>query len=261
MRILVRTSKWAIWARRIGGFALPVAIIPVFMHRERMIDSDTFETVELIAVALAAIALGLALGAFVRLWFSGDRGWGRAVLGFLFSVIVLAAPVAGLVVASRYPSTSDISTDPADRPVLISGRDSPAPSPQEVAEVLEAFPNARSRTYQLDPSQVYVLAGALAQARGWDIRLRRAPQNELDEGQINAIVTTLLGWRAEVSLRVRGEPGGTEVAMRSASLGATHDLGENGNRIEQFLSALDGEVTIMMRDLPSAAPEPAEPGV
>jgi hypothetical protein len=35
MRILIRTSKWAIWARRFGSLALPLAAIPVLMHRER----------------------------------------------------------------------------------------------------------------------------------------------------------------------------------------------------------------------------------
>ena len=39
MRILVRTSRWAIWARRLGNFALPLAVIPILMHRAEAINT------------------------------------------------------------------------------------------------------------------------------------------------------------------------------------------------------------------------------
>src|SRR5688572_14563286 len=93
MRILIRTSKWAIWARRFGSLALPLAVVPVFMHRERMITSDDFHVIELVAMGVAALALVLALGAFVRLWVTGDHGWGKAVTGLIFSLICLAPAV------------------------------------------------------------------------------------------------------------------------------------------------------------------------
>ena len=48
MRILIRTSKWAIWARRFGSFAVPLTVIPVFMHREQMIASSDFVIIEAI---------------------------------------------------------------------------------------------------------------------------------------------------------------------------------------------------------------------
>ena len=47
--------------------------------------------------------------------------------------------------------------------------------------------------------------------------------------------------------------------MRSASTLGIHDLGENGHRIEEYMLALDTEVTVIMRDAPVNAPieEPA----
>jgi hypothetical protein len=33
--------------------------------------------------------------------------------------------------------------------------------------------------------------------------------------------------------------------MRSASLHNLHDLGENGRRIEEFLAALDNQITLL----------------
>ena len=87
MRILIRTSKWAIWARRLGSFAMPLAIIPVFLHRERIISSDDFLLIELVAAGFALVAAFLAIGAYARLWVTGDQGWSRATVGLFFSAI------------------------------------------------------------------------------------------------------------------------------------------------------------------------------
>src|SRR3569833_2695297 len=89
MRILVRTSKWAIWARRLGSFAVPLAIIPVLMHRSRAITTDTFAIIEIVAIAAAIAGVVAALAAFVRIWNTGDHGWGRAVSGLIFSLLCL----------------------------------------------------------------------------------------------------------------------------------------------------------------------------
>ena len=111
MRILIRTSKWAIWARRLGSLALPVTIVPVFLHREQMISSGDFAVTEAVAAGIAALAVFLALGAFARLWVTGDRGWGRAASGLLFGIVCLL-PFAWLgYEAFRYPMTNEVTTD------------------------------------------------------------------------------------------------------------------------------------------------------
>lgn len=259
MRILIRTSNWAIWGRRLGSFALPVAILPIVMHRERMIETPTFHLIEIVALSVAALALLLSLGAFIRLWVTGDQGWGKAGLGVVFSLAVLAPVAIALLLSLRYPQITDITTDPSDPPVLISGLPAPPNTPDVVARIRTAFPNVQTRTYPLAPAQVYAMAGVLAQARDWDIRLRREPQTATDEGQINAIATTLLGWRDEVSIRIRGEEGGSRIDVRSAALSGVPDLGDNGTRIEEFLVALDGLVSDFLRDTPAAAAPAAEP--
>jgi hypothetical protein len=260
MRILIRTSKWAIWARRVGSFALPLAVIPIFMHRQRLITSTAFEATEAVAVVTAALGLILALGAFARLWVTGDRGWWKAALGALFSLIVLVPVGYGVSLALRYPVVTDVSTDPADPLPMVSALPGAPSDAATQAAIRAAFPNVQPRSYPLGPEQVFALAFALAQARDWEIRVRRAPQGPSDEGQINAIAMTPIGWRDEVAIRVRGAAGGSTVSMRSASLSPIHDLGANGQRIEEFLGALDNEVTLMLRDAPAAAaPIPAPP--
>ena len=80
MRILIRTSKWAVWARRFGALALPLAVIPVLMHRGRLISSENFVVIEAVAIGFAVLAVFAACVAIVRLWFTGDQGWGRAAV-------------------------------------------------------------------------------------------------------------------------------------------------------------------------------------
>jgi hypothetical protein len=259
MRILIRTSKWAIWARRFGSLALPLAIVPVFMHRERMILSSDFHVIEFVAIGVAALGLILALGAFIRLWITGDLGWGKAVTGLLLSLIVLAPAGFLLSQAMRYPAISDVTTDFARPPGLVSQTPAP-PTTSASRPVIEAtFPNARNRSYPIEAGQMFGLVSTLVETRGWEQRARREPQTPLAEGQINSIATTLLGWRDEVVIRVSGSAAGSTIAMRSAALHAGPDFGENGRRIEEFLAALDQRVTEMLRNAPLAPAEPEEP--
>jgi hypothetical protein len=256
MRILIRTSKWAIWARRFGSFAVPLAIIPIFLHREKIITTTDFHTIELVAMAIAVLAFGLALGAFGRLWITGDQGWARATMGLFFSLVCLAPLAFILSLTLRFPAVADVSTDQAQPLTLVSaiGR---VQTPADRAAVEAAFPNARGRSYPIEAMQMFTIVEQLAAARGWEQLVRRAPQTVLDHGELNLIATTLLGWRDEVAIRVEGNPQGSTVDMRSASTHAWHDLGENGRRIEEFLLALDTRITLMLRDapIPAAAPE------
>ena len=202
MRILIRTSKWAIWARRFGSFALPLAIIPILMHRERMIETPTFHLLEGVAAMVAVLSLALALGAFVRLWLTGDQGWGKATMALVFAAIVLLPLAFGAVQAVRYPAVYDVTTDPSDPPQLISGLPATPQTPDVVAKIRVGFPNVQPRNYPIDPAQMFTLAEALARARGWDMRFRRVPQGS-SEGQLNAIAMRPLGWRDEVAVRIR----------------------------------------------------------
>lgn len=258
MRILIRTSKWAIWSRRLGAFALPLAIIPIFLHRERMISSTDFHVIELVAGGFAFLALFLAIGAFARLWVTGDQGWSRATIGLIFSLICLLPLVFVFWLAFHYPATTDVSTNFANSPrfVSITGRVS---TPDQRAELEATFPNARTRTYPIEAVQMFGLVEQLALANGWELRARRAPTTPLDTGELNVIATTLLGWRDEVAIRVGGIATGSTLDMRSAAAHEWSDLGENGRRIEQFLLALDERITLMLRDAPQTPAAPAEP--
>ncbi|MEP7240240.1 MAG: DUF1499 domain-containing protein [Devosia sp.] len=248
MRILVRTSKWAVWSRRLATLALPLVIIPIFLHRSRIIASNDFILVEAVALSVAGIAFIAAIVAFVRLWFTGDQGWGRAVVALLFSLLCLG-PVAFLAWETlHYPEAADVTTDFANPPQLRSFVTARFVTPEERARIEAAFPNARSRNYPIAAPQMFDVVSDLIDDRGWELRSKREPQTPLDSGELNALVTTILGFRQEVAIRLVGSPDGATIIMRSASLTNFPDFGENGQRIEAFLLDLDNQVTLMLRD-------------
>ncbi|HEY4201132.1 MAG TPA: DUF1499 domain-containing protein [Devosiaceae bacterium] len=264
MRILIRTSRTAIWARRIAGLSLPLVIIPVFLHRKLIIDPDRFLLVELVACGVAALALLLSVLALIRLWRSGDRGWDKAILAFLISLVCLAPFAYGAYALYRNPSVTDVSTNVADPvPLAVLSGTAPPVDPARLAEIDTKFPNLRTRNYQADVSDLYAMALRQVNDRGWDIRDQRAPLSAADTGEIDAVVTTWLGWRDEVGIRIIGTADGATVDMRSASLGGGYsDLGANGGRIEEYLVALDAAVSDQLRngdDGDEASPAPPKP--
>lgn len=258
MRILIRTSKWAIWARRFGSLAVPLTVVPVLLHREQFISSTDFAIVESVAAGVAALALILALSAFARLWITGDQGWGKASWGLFFAIICLL-PFGYLAAqAARYPLVNEVATSFGD-PLPLSSSIRVLPTGAALQELIETtFPNARTRTYPIDATQMFATIEDLVEDRGWEVRTRRAPPTSLDAGQLNAISVNLFGFRDEVAIRVAGSPAGSTVDMRSVPLSGFHDFGENGRRVEELLLALDEQIKLLLRNAPQAPVAEAE---
>lgn len=252
IRILIRTSRWAIWSRRLGSVAVPLLIIPALMHRSKAINSETFGIVFSFALIVAGLAFLTGLVGFIRLWMTGDRGWGRATTGILLGLLCLSPLIYASVQYVRYPATFDVTTDWDNPPdmMLVGG---PAPDDRLKDEIMATFPNAVNRNYQLPPEIVFALAEQLVTEYGWDVRLRRTPGQLATPGQINAVAMTLVGWRDEVSISIGNVQNGTRVALRSRSTVGVFDLGENGRRIETFLLTLDERVSEWRRDNPQVA--------
>ncbi|GLQ10707.1 hypothetical protein GCM10007913_26390 [Devosia yakushimensis] len=257
MRILIRTSRWAIWARRLGTLALPLVVIPVLLHRERFITSDVFLVAVVLAGLVAAIAFFASLIALGRLWHTGDHGWGKALAGLALSLLCLAPFGWYGSLMLRYPPATDMATTTRGAlPLVFEPGTAAMPAPKLLtsAQMAAIFPNVQTRTYPLVPEQTFALVERMVAERGWDVRLRREPVGDAP-GRINAQAMTLPGWREEAVLRVTATEEGSAVDMRSASLNALHDFGSNGQRIEEFLIALDDAVTVLLRDNPTLEPE------
>lgn len=256
MRIFIRTSKWAIWARRIASLAVPLLVIPIVLFRFGQIEAPTFHAALAVAMLAALTSLLLAMLALIHLWHSGDLGWGRAISALLIGLMSTAPFAWAALQIERYPNVTDVTTAPRqDLPLVLDAATRAMPDPRVLSarEAEAAFPNARTRDYPLTVEQSYELVERLVGQNGWEIRLTRPPAGRDGEGRINARSTSLVGWREEIVIRITSVPGGARIDMRSVSLDALHDLGANGRRIEDFLAALDTDVTTLLRDNPNIA--------
>ena len=252
MRILIRTSRSAILARRLGSIAVPLVVVSVLLHHLRLITSDLFLVAILAAGFVALLAVLTAMLALARLWQSGDQGWSKALAGLLFGGASLLPFAWYGSLLLRYPAVTDIATtDRGPMPLVFEPGTAAMPAPKMLspAEMAAIFPNVETRTYPLGLVPTFGVVQSLVAQNGWDVRMLREPG---DVGQINAQIVTIPGWREEVVIRVTGSMSDSTVDMRSVSLHALHDFGSNGLRIEAFLGALDDAVMILLRDNPNA---------
>lgn len=219
------------------------------MHRSKGINSDTFAITLGFALFIAALAFVTGLIAFIRLWMTGDRGWGRATTGIVLGLVCLSPLFYGAVQYVRYPAVNDVTTDWENPPQFLLGGGASVDAKLK-DEVIAAFPNAVNRNYQLSADIVFTLAEKLVAENGWGIRIQRPPVQRGEAGQINATAMTLTGWRDEISISIGGTNNGTRVALRSRSMAGLVDFGENGRRIEAFLLSLDDRVSEWRRNNP-----------
>src|SRR6185503_75236 len=83
------TSRLAIWARRVAGFAVAVLLLAIVIVR-----SGIFEIVPSLAAIggafiLAGVAMLLACAAFIVIWREGLGGFGMAVTALLVGIAIL----------------------------------------------------------------------------------------------------------------------------------------------------------------------------
>ncbi len=249
MRVVLRTSKFAIWSRRLGSFALPMIIFAIFMHRAGYLDTQIFRLIMILASILAILAIIFAFTAFIILWFSGDRGWARGVSGLFLGIICLIPLLFSFIEMQKYPLARDVSTNPALNIKMLTNiidNDNFAQASQ--TELVAAFPNMIVRYYPINADIAYNLALKLVRQSGWDIIGMQSDLSNKNNRQINAISMSFLGMRDEVAILITQIEQGTEINMRSHSLSTGHDGGRNGKRIEKFLLEFDREVNKFLRE-------------
>jgi uncharacterized protein (DUF1499 family) len=200
-------------------------------------------------MALAAVAVYLGFVGFARFWREGEVGGRAAVMGSLLGLLVLAPFALGAGAMALHPQLHDISTDLDDPPSLeaIAALRNGAMnriraiSPRAAALQRDAYPDLLPRVYDLPAPLVFEAALAAAEAQGWRV-VRSAPPRAGAAGLIEAeAMSDLLGFRADVAVRVVGGPERARVDVRSASRYLRHDLGGNARRVRRYLEALDAQ--------------------
>lgn len=196
------------------------------------------------AATVVLVGLVIAVLALVLLMRSGSRrARSLAVAAIVLNAAVAGPPSYMFWRLQSLPRIHDVSTDTVDPPafvVALAARKG-APngvtySPQTAAEQRRAYPDIVPLKLDVAPPEGFARAERAARAMGWQI-LSVAP----GDLRIEATDTTLLfGFKDDIVIRVRPQPTGSVVDVRSESRVGGSDFGANAHRIRAFLSKMNG---------------------
>src|SRR6266849_619900 len=212
------TSKLALWARRIAGFAFAATFLAIIIVRSGVLEISPAIATFGGALAIAVVGLIVAFAAFVVIWMEGLAGMRAALSAMAISLLVLAYPAYLGLKAYRLPWIYDITTDPIDPPryealARARPRDS---NPVTYAGLYAAeqqraaYPDIGPLGVGATPQAAYDAALAVVTKRRWRIVEARTPQAGRRDGRIEAVARTpIMGFRDDVVVRVRADGDGS----------------------------------------------------
>lgn len=102
----------------------------------------------------------------------------------------------------------------------------------------QAYPEVQPLVLAAAPARSLEIAEQAAQAMGWDV-VASVMDADRVEGRIEATDTTwYFGFKDDVVIRVRPDPKGSRIDVRSVSRVGLGDVGTNARRIERYLRKL-----------------------
>lgn len=244
-------SRPAIWSRRLVLFALAVVIVSVLTLRLGEKTPQAFAPL-LSGLFLTALAMALAVLAFVRIWVRGQRGVTMAVQAFVIGLLVLAPLAWFAFTFARLPHLNDVSTDIDDPPafarsrVVLAARAGRVP-PEQTRETRQrqraAYPLVLPIIVDAPPEEAFDAARRAAIALRWQVLELTPPGGRTGLGRIEAVdVTRVLRFSDDITIRIRPRADGSRIDIRSASRLGSHDFGANAARIGRFTEEVNALV-------------------
>jgi hypothetical protein len=274
-------SRLAVWARRVALFSLAATIIAVIIVRSGALDIVPALSTLAGALMLAVVAIMLALGAAMVIWFEGVGGLRQALSALFIGLALIAYPAYLGIKAYRLPAIYDITTDPIDPPrfdaiARLRPRDAnPITYEGLYAAELQhaAYSDIEPDVTDSTPQEAYDAAMKVITKRRWRIVDARPPQGGVPrvadartpqaaarDGLIEAIARTpILGFRDDVVVRVRATSDGARIDVRSASRYGRHDFGTNAKRVRNLIDDIDDVLAAPQKPAPAPAPALAKP--
>jgi uncharacterized protein (DUF1499 family) len=264
------TSRLAIWARRVAGFAFLASFLAVVIVRSGLLEIQPALATFAGALVIAVVALLLALAAFVVIWMEGLAGMGAALSAMAISLALLAYPAYFAVKAYRLPWIYDITTDPIDPPryeVLARLRPHDA-NPVAYAGLYaaeqqrKAYPDVGPLGTNATPQAAYDAVLAAVNRRKWRIVDARPPEAGRREGHIEAVARTpIMGFRDDVVMRGGAAPDATRIDARSSSRYGSFDFGTNAGRLRGLMNDIEEAIRTQKPERPPPPPPaPAKKG-
>jgi hypothetical protein len=109
-------SRLAVWARRVALFSLAATLIAVIIVRSGALEIVPALSTLAGALVLAVLAILLAIGAAIVIWFEGVGGAKEAATALFIGLALIAYPLYLGIKGYRLPAIYDITTDPIDPP-------------------------------------------------------------------------------------------------------------------------------------------------
>lgn len=243
------SSKSARISRRVGAVAVFVSIVAVIAHRFGMIDLPAMVYSVLASAILGVATIGLALFAFARLWAKGGSGGASALLGLFLGILTLAPLALYVSKSALSPGLGDVSTDWIDPPQFVVETSSDLDVPVTLTAILEVpgadgqeerYPDIVPRRYRIPPGQLHAAVMIVVERNDWPI-IFELPPDLLDAPtglQVEAR-TRILGMKEDMVVRIRPDPVGALLDVRSTSRTGFRGLTDNVVRVRGFFAEID----------------------
>jgi uncharacterized protein (DUF1499 family) len=261
-------SRLALWSGRLALFALAVVLLSIIVLRSGLLEIVPALATFAAALIFAALAVLFALLSFIPIWRQGYTGLGRALMGLVLGLALLAYPGYFGYVGSKLPAINDITTDfdhPPQFDLLARLRPrghNDYPGAKIAALQEAAYPDIEPLEEDAAPDIAYRAALGVVTKRKWLIVDARAPTARRD-GIIEAVARTLImGFRDDVVVRVSADDSGSRIDARSASRYGVGDFGTNAARVRALLSDIDdaiSEAPTEPQPAPAKKPPPKRP--
>lgn len=243
-------SPFAVWARRLALFSIPVALLAIIVERAGI--SEIYPVLATFGASLVLAALGVVLGflSLAVIWFTGDSGAGRAIVAILLGLMVLAYPGYLGAKAYKLPAIYDITTDPYDPPrfeavARLRGRDANPvtyPGLATFNQQRQTWPDIEPIDTQVNAQVTFDTIRTIVDKHKWRVVDARPPQQQTRrEGRIEAIaLSPIMGFRDDLVIRVRPTGNASaRVDVRSSARHGFHDFGGNASRVAALLEEID----------------------
>lgn len=183
--------------------------------------------------AYLGIAAALLAAIVVALPRTRSAGVSTPLLALVLGVAVFYVPFQFQRTARSVPPINDITTDTEHPPEFMTIA-RPYPGAEFARQQRAAYPDLRSLTLAMPPSEAFARALAAGEGMGWQI-VRRDAQS----GRIEAVDTTRwFGFKDDIAVRISPADGGSRIDVRSKSRVGRSDLGTNARRIRDYLQRL-----------------------
>jgi Protein of unknown function (DUF1499) len=226
-------SSLATWARNLAIFSVVAVVVSTIIVRFGFLEMKPALATFFGALACAGLSILVGLAAFAAIWQNGSRGMGRILLALLIDAVILAYPTyLGL---PRFEALARLRAGEGTNPAVYAGLYS-------AEQQRLAYPDIETVELEVPAQRAYEVTLALVNKRKWRVVDERPPQPRR-EGHIEAIAQTLImGFREDVSIRVRPDGEDSRVDIRSASRYFDSDLGSNAARVSRLIEDINTAV-------------------